>query len=168
MDTEPGGKQSSTLYQNTGMISFVCFSLGTLGTPRGQMERRERGGEGGGQKQATRGIYPPRIAPRTRVGEWIPLPVWPPPVPWGDLPPPLGTSGLRDLFLQIHYVFMRIRLHLLYIEPEGRKPSALYQHPVMVSFSVNSLCLHANQIPSPLYRTRREEAGCSLSESGHD
>ena len=117
-------------------------------------KKRERGGEGGGQKQATRGIYPPRIAPRTRVGEWIPLPVWPPPVPWGDLPPPLGTSGLRDLFLQIHYVFMRIRLHLLYIEPEGRKPSGRYQNPDTISFSVNSI--HGNTRQSNAMHTRPE------------
>ena len=59
--------------------------------------------------------------------------------------------------------------HISFISnPNGWPLSALYQNPVSVSFSVASMCLHVNPNISPLYRTRREEAGCSLSESGHD
>ena len=37
------------------------------------------------------------------------------------------------LFLQKRYVLVRIRAYLHYIEPEGGKPSALYQNPGTIS-----------------------------------
>ena len=58
---------------------------------------------------------------------------------------------------------MRTGAEPLYIEPEWRKPIAICQNPDTISFSVYSWCLHV----TPLYRPRREEVECSLSESGH-
>ena len=49
------------------------------------------------------------------------------------------------------------------VESEGLKPGAPRQNLGSISLSVNSLCLHANQIISPLYRTRTEETECFIT-----
>ena len=39
----------------------------------------------------------------------------------------------QEVCLREGYIFVRIRAYLRYIEPEGRKPSALYQNPGTIS-----------------------------------
>ena len=56
------------------------------------------------------------------------------------------------------YVLMRIRAYLLDIEPEGGKPSALYQNPVTISFSEKSPPNHfpPNRRPQKSSANRRQ------------
>ena len=55
---------------------------------------------------------------------------------------PAGLIGW--VFLTKRYVFVRTRAYLRYVEPEGGKPSALYQNPGTISLFDKTIRIRSN------------------------